>query len=360
MFGKLFFFLLSSPLVISCGGIFFPTTDEESSLSGLVVDGGYLRQNFSESSQSYTVDIAPYATTLSLVLALEENAIAEAFLSTDPNSEMDDIDLLIVDNVLKVDLLGRENFTIVLRVNQEGSSSETSYVITVARGEDADFAQIWDISQLTDIDIFSYIRHSNEGISLDIDEGRIVIGIPYASVRDGEGASEPTGAALILEQDENRQWQSTLIQAPNPGARDAFGAFVALQGDMLAVSAPYEAGSIMSTLGEFNDDERGLGAVYVYLYNQTTKKWTPSHYLKPRGRGSSSTYFGSGLDIWFDTNEQEAEIVVGAFDALSLGSEVEIFRRNVSGDTDTFQRLDVTFPDLDISQLNTFELSKQF
>src|SRR4029078_12728332 len=61
--------------------------------------------------------------------------------------------------------------------------------------------------------------------------------------RDPERDLAQSGAAYVFRERDGRWEREALIKAENPGASDAFGFSVALEGDTLLIGAPLEGGS---------------------------------------------------------------------------------------------------------------------
>jgi len=71
------------------------------------------------------------------------------------------------------------------------------------------------------------------------------------------------------------------LKAANPDAGDQFGYSIALDGDLLAVGAPFEDGNGASNVNEYNDREENAGA--VYLFRRHEDEWVQVAYLKSTG-----------------------------------------------------------------------------
>ncbi|MCH7640112.1 MAG: T9SS type A sorting domain-containing protein [Bacteroidetes bacterium] len=90
------------------------------------------------------------------------------------------------------------------------------------------------------------------GFALDADDGRLLIGAPWAS---------DIGAVYVFERDSQVSWVETARLAPSdPQQDDLFGFSVALDGDRAIIGAPGDD-------GEYDDD----GAAYVFEF--TSGKW---------------------------------------------------------------------------------------
>lgn len=87
------------------------------------------------------------------------------------------------------------------------------------------------------------------GTGVAIDGNTIVVGAP--------GGTEFQGAAYVFEEPPtgwaNTSWANAVLTSSNDTYLDLFGAFIAFNGNTIAIGAPY------------NGDQTGPGAVYVYV-----------------------------------------------------------------------------------------------
>jgi hypothetical protein len=107
--------------------------------------------------------------------------------------------------------------------------------------------------------------------------------------------------------------QQAYLKASNTGAEDNFGLRLAMSGDTLAVSAPFEDSSATGISGnQGNNNAVDSGAAYIFVRAGTN--WSQQAYLKASNTGADDT-FGSSLGVSGDT------VVVGAFqeDSNSIG-----------------------------------------
>jgi hypothetical protein len=111
-----------------------------------------------------------------------------------------------------------------------------------------------------------------------------------------------SGAVYVFERDGASYRQTALLKASNADAEDAFGGFLALDGDTLAVSAVGEA-TANGDGTTSNESLPDVGAVYVF--ERRAGSWAQAAYLKPTSPGTEY-YFGRSLALSGDT------LVVGA------------------------------------------------
>jgi hypothetical protein len=121
------------------------------------------------------------------------------------------------------------------------------------------------------------------------------------------------GAAYVFERDGAGAWQQkAYLKAPNTGANDWFGFFVAISGDTIVVGARDEASNSTqvcntpfgSCAGLSNNSAGNAGAAYVFE-RDGSGNWQQKAYLKAPNTGAGD-YFGISVAISGDT------IVVGA------------------------------------------------
>ena len=103
------------------------------------------------------------------------------------------------------------------------------------------------------------------GFSVAVNGDTMVVGVPY----DDDSCTNPQGCnsgAVYLFKSDGNTWipydTSSKLTASDAAKGDQFGWSVAIDGDYLAVGAPTK-----------NEDEKGLGAVYLFRYDGNT--WVP-------------------------------------------------------------------------------------
>ncbi len=113
-----------------------------------------------------------------------------------------------------------------------------------------------------------------------------------------------SGAVYVFTRSGTTWSQQAYVKASNPGAFDAFGYSVALDGDTLAVAARDEDSSAVGIGGQQLDDSAsGSGAVYVFTHTGAT--WAQQAYVKASNTGAGDR-FGQSVALSGDT------LVVGA------------------------------------------------
>jgi len=123
----------------------------------------------------------------------------------------------------------------------------------------------------------AYVKASNTGVDdrfgsrVALDGDTLVVGAPDES-SDARGVNSDqssdlglsSGAVYVFEREDNVWMQQAYIKASNTDAADAFGSFVAIDGDTLVVGAPGEDSLSTGVDGDQGDDARDdSGAVYV-------------------------------------------------------------------------------------------------
>lgn len=152
------------------------------------------------------------------------------------------------------------------------------------------------------------------GESVAVSDGTVVVGAPLANVRDDRGETRNAAGAVYVFKRVGRSWQQQArLTARNASEDDGLGAAVAVYGDTLAASAPFED-SVKTGVNQNgrDDDAPDSGAVYVFV--RRAGRWTQQAYIKaPRpdpavapqwggnqfGGGDSSA--GPSLALWGDT-----------------------------------------------------------
>ncbi|HEX6272667.1 MAG TPA: hypothetical protein VFZ53_06505, partial [Polyangiaceae bacterium] len=176
------------------------------------------------------------------------------------------------------------------------------------------------------------------GKSVALSGDTIAVGAPGESSSQTGSDAEPadalesdSGAVYLFERDGASYRQTAFLKASNADAEDAFGGFVALDGDTLAVSAVGEATSNGDGTAS-NEALPDLGAVYVFERSAGT--WAQIAYLKPTSPGTDY-YFGCSVALSGST------LVVGALgDSLATRTgAVYVFERDETGGFSLAQRL---------------------
>ncbi len=154
----------------------------------------------------------------------------------------------------------------------------------------------------------AYIKASNTGAfdqfgwSVAVDGNAVAVGAPY---EDGSGDSlSNSGAVYVFERDTNGDWQqAAYLKASNALNNDRFGRSVALSGNTLVVGA----------IG-VDDPANNSGAVYVFV-RDSNGNWSQQAILQADNAGDSDN-FGWSVAVSGDT------VVVGALNEASSATGV--------------------------------------
>jgi hypothetical protein len=125
------------------------------------------------------------------------------------------------------------------------------------------------------------------GFWMDISGDTLVVGahLEDSSARgiDGDQHDEraPGAGAAYVFRRRNHAWaQEAYLKASNTGAGDDFGRAVAIDGDVIAVGAPFEASDASGIDGD--QDSNGLSSAgAVYVFRRSGDQWRQEAYLKP-------------------------------------------------------------------------------
>lgn len=128
-----------------------------------------------------------------------------------------------------------------------------------------------------------------------------------------DACSMVLGAGLVCD-----VFDDAYVKGSNTGAGDQFGYSVAIDGDTLAVSAPWEDGPA--------DTQSATGAVYVFV--RTDGVWSQQGYL--RAATDANDYFGQSLAVSGDTIAVGARSSDGFDNRLQDSGAVYIFSRSGS------------------------------
>lgn len=161
----------------------------------------------------------------------------------------------------------------------------------------------------------AYIKPSNAradgyfGISLDLDSDTLAVGMARDSsnlttITNGSPASNDlsspsSGAVFIFRRNptSNTWSEESYIKAFNAESNDLFGYSLDLEGNLLAVGAPYESSSLVGVnMGTplSNNDTADSGAVYTY--RRTGAIWSHEAFIKTSTPFSNDT-FGRNLAL---------------------------------------------------------------
>ena len=170
-------------------------------------------------------------------------------------------------------------------------------------------------------------RSNGYGVDFTTSEGTVSLSYAGLHVFDALGRSLSSGLEVVPEGlrilvDERGAtypltvdpiFQQAYIKASNTDAQDHFGTWVAIEGDTMAVCAPWESSAATGVDGDGSNDTKPMsGAVYVFVRSGGT--WVQQAYLKASNTDAEDQ-FGTTVAISHDT------IVVGAFgeDGSAIG-----------------------------------------
>ncbi|MFT5284580.1 MAG: hypothetical protein ACI8TQ_000737 [Planctomycetota bacterium] len=151
----------------------------------------------------------------------------------------------------------------------------------------------------------AYIKASNTerldffGYSVAIDGDTLLVGATgedsestgVNSFQNGVDASA-SGAVYVFVRSGTTWSQQAYLKASNTENLDAFGYSVAIDGDLIAVGAQSEDGSVAGVNGDQSDNgATSSGAVYMFQRTGTT--WTQDAYLKASFPGNADNFGGS-------------------------------------------------------------------
>lgn len=149
-------------------------------------------------------------------------------------------------------------------------------------------------------------------ISGDGSTSTVIVGAPQESsglktIINGLTASTDksapnAGAVYVYRYTNTVGFQEAYLKAANADPQDFFGYRVAMWGDTIAVSAPFESSSQTTitngSSASSDNSSPATGAVYIFKRNGST--WTQEAYIKP-SNGKANDRFGTGLALHGDT-----------------------------------------------------------
>lgn len=138
--------------------------------------------------------------------------------------------------------------------------------------------------------------------ALDLDGDTLVVGNTYdkSTSRGIDGDETDTsgnqvGAAWVYTFDGTAWTQQAYLKAANADSGDRFGHSVSLDGDLLAVGAPGEAG-VEAGLNGDDSSNVASDAGAIYLFERTGGSWAQTGYLKAPVVGSDD-FFGQQVAL---------------------------------------------------------------
>jgi hypothetical protein len=226
------------------------------------------------------------------------------------------------------DLFGQEvaisGDSLIVGAYQESGSS------TIVNGPNDDLASqagaayifvrnagVW--TQQAYLKAFNAAIEDNFGISVDIDGDTALVGAynedsnaTGVGGNGGNNTSPNSGAAYTFKRNAGIWTADAYLKASNTGDADLFGASVAIDGNVAAVSAIREKSAATGVNGdEANDSLSMAGAVYVF--RNTAGVWSQEAYLKASNTDSNDEF---GHDIALSGNR----IAVASFQEESAST----------------------------------------
>jgi len=138
----------------------------------------------------------------------------------------------------------------------------------------------------------AYLKASNThagdgfGLWVDVEGDTVAVGAPF---QDGGGA------VYVFTRTGGVWSQQAFMKASNPTPNDGFGSSVALSGDTLVVGARFEDSSAQSIDGNQADiSARNSGAAYVFT--RTGQVWSQQAYIKA-SNSEAGDRFGYSVDV---------------------------------------------------------------
>lgn len=207
--------------------------------------------------------------------------------------------------------------------SSEGNDAYASGAAYVFVREDGAWAQeaLLKASNLGGSDAF--------GFSVSIDGDTLAVGAPGEASEEGgvnaDGSNNlalQSGAAYVFTRDGGQWTEQAYLKASNPDGEDFFGSSVSVDGDTLAVSAPYEDSRATGIDGD-QSHNFFVNAGAVYVFTRMGPAWSQEAYVK-----SSNTLagdlFGQSISLDGDT------LVVGAPGEDSDAGAAHVFSREDS------------------------------
>ena len=140
------------------------------------------------------------------------------------------------------------------------------------------------------------------GFALAIDGNTLAVGAPqeasatpHINGHEGDNSAPGAGAVYLFERSGLTWVQTAYLKPSTPGAGDAFGTAIALDGDTLLVGAPQEDSASNTVDGDAaNDGAPNAGAVFVF--ERRAGVWTQTAYLKANNAGLQD-FFGDAVAV---------------------------------------------------------------
>ncbi|MFV1872284.1 MAG: FG-GAP repeat protein [Oleiphilus sp.] len=276
-----------------------------------------VRVTITEDGSKNTVPIDEDTTEVSPTLVIGSNEIVievEANFEV-PRTSIDCVDPLTREELSDKDFEEKDRYRTV--------SLSQSFPLNIDR-------QALSTFQQSELDIIGS-ENDNLGKVMVMNDDYLFLGVP----------NEAEGRVHVFNKIGINSWQlhSTLL-APNGDLGDSFGAALALDGDILLVSAPGEdsfASGIHleaepeTTSLQLNNSAESSGAVYLFKLN-SQDNWENTHYFKPnenvisdgnfnRGFGTKLAIRGNGLFITAPLEDSE----LGDFSDSSIANSGAVY-----------------------------------
>ena len=224
----------------------------------------------------------------------------------------------------------------------EGSNAGAVYLFT----RDVT-TSVWSQQQIVRASNLATDDQFGKSVALSNDGSTLAVGAPS---EDGSAASTVAapdnlaanaGAAYVFTRSGAGTWtQQAYIKASNAETGDTFGSSVALSasGDTLAVGAPSEDGSAVSTTALPNNLATNAGTAYVFT-RSVAGTWTQQAYIKASNAEAGDTFgssvalsaSGDTLAVGAPSEDGSAASTAGApNDAAANAGVVYVFTRNLA------------------------------
>ncbi len=157
----------------------------------------------------------------------------------------------------------------------------------------------------------------NFGVAVAISGDTIVVGayledsnqsgVTNGSTASADNSTADAGAAYVFKRTGVNWAQEAYLKAPNPGGTDYFGAYVAVNGNLIAVGAFNEDSNqaTISNNATASADNSLSNAGAVYIFRRTGVNWAQEAYVKAENVDAGDQ-FGVNVSISGDT------VIVGA------------------------------------------------
>jgi len=149
-------------------------------------------------------------------------------------------------------------------------------------------------------------NHERFGQAVALSGNTLAVGAPFEGIcESGNVSCLATGAVYVFTRSDNVWTEEAHFRGSNTVISDTFGSKVALDGNTLAVSSPFEAGCATGINGDQTNNHSCTSAGAVYVFTRAAGVWTQQAYVKASNT-STGDEFGHSLALRDDT------LVVGA------------------------------------------------